>query len=219
MVKKLVVLFFLSAGGIIPPSPLFSSIVLIDPAGHAKDSGRLLVTGYERAETLKFAQALKKKLHEKYSGIRTVISRSPGEEISPLQISSFSNRLRTNFFLRIQMYRQESEKPKIFLYHHLFNDFVDCATNFCDPLRLVPLHEAHFKNIAMTKFYGTRMYDFLNGDNFKKYFDCESLIGLPLRSLVGMTAPAIALEVGICREDKWQSLVEPVVDSLSFLKG
>jgi hypothetical protein len=71
----------------------------------------------------------------------------------------------------------------------------------------------------MTKFYGTRMYDFLNKDSFKKYFDCHSLIGLPLRSLVGISAPAVLLEIGICREDKWQSLVEPIADSLCFLKG
>jgi len=191
--------------------------VLIDPAGHAKDLGRLLVEGYERAETLKFAQALRKRLLKNYK-VRPVVSRSPGEEIShQLQISSFSNRLCADFFLRIHMYREKSEKPKLFLYHLLFSPLVDLTKRDMGPVALLPLHQAHFGKIHLTRFCGGMMYDYLNQDSLKRYFDCFSLQGLPLKALLGITAPAILLEIGICLENKWESLVEPVAASLSFL--
>lgn len=197
-------------------------IVILDPAGHAKDSGRLLVEGYERGQTLKFAQALQEALVKKYA-VRPVISREPGEEMTHrLQIPSFCNRLcgtttSSSFFLRLHLYREKSEKPRLFLYHLLFNPLVDLAPREPNPLALVPLYQAHFARVHMTRFFGRKMYEYLNQDKLKKHFDCYPLMGLPLRSLVGITSPAILLEVGICRENKWQSLIGAVVDSLSFL--
>lgn len=191
-------------------------IIVIDPAGDAVDVGRSIVQGYERAQTLRFAHALKKSLLKKYE-VYPVISRTSGEKILPLQIPSFSNRLGATFFLRIHMYREESEKPKLFFYHLLFDPFVDTAQRYFDPLNLVPLHQAHFANVHVSRLYGTKMYEYLNKKNFKRYFDCYQLLGIPLKNLIGITAPAILLEIGICREGKWKNLVEPIVDSLSFL--
>lgn len=194
-------------------------IVLIDPAGHAKNLGRLLVEGYERAETLKLAHAIKERLLRKYR-VRPVISRRPGEEISHrLQIPSFSNRLGADFFLRIHMYREESEKPKLFLYHLLFHPMVDLAVLDRKPLSLIHVQQAHFGSIHITRFYGETMYDYLNQELFKKYFDCFPLQGLPIASMIGITAPAVLVEIGICRENKWKSLVGPIVDSLRFLSN
>ena len=193
-------------------------IVIIDPAGHAKDLGRLLVEGYERAETLKFARALKKELAKLYN-VKPIVSRSPGEEILPLQIPSFSNRIKSEFVLRIHMYREESEKPKLFLYNLLFHPMIDVAKRTSDQLSFTPLHRAHFASVEKTRFCGRKMFDYLNQDSLKKYFDCYNLQGIPLRSLVGVTSPAILLELGICRENKWKSLVRPIAQSLSFLLG
>jgi hypothetical protein len=192
------------------------TIVMIDPAGHAKEPGRLLVEGYERAETFKFADRLRRELAKKTHS-RIVLSRSPGEEIMPLQIPSFSNRLGTDFFLRVHMFRQENEKPQIFFYHLLFDPFIDLAKRNNDSLRLIPLRQAHFFSAHKARLCGRKMYEYLNQDSFKKYFDCFVLKGLPISPLVGITAPAILLEIGICREDKWESLVRPIAESMGFL--
>ena len=52
--------------------------IMIDPAGHAKNTGRKLSDGYERAETLKFAEALKVTLEELYKA-KALLTRAPGE--------------------------------------------------------------------------------------------------------------------------------------------
>lgn len=194
------------------------STVVIDPAGHSKDLGRLLVEGYERAETLKFANALKQKLESMYGDyINPVISRVPGEEVYPLQMASFSNRLQTDLFLRIHMFRQESEKPQIFLYHLLFSPVIDQTVAIVQSLSLISLYQAHVFGANTTKFYGKKIFDHLSQPSFGRYFDCHPLLGLPVKSLVGISAPAILLEFGICREDKWGCLVDPIAESLKFL--
>ena len=193
-------------------------IILLDPAGHAKDPGRLIVEGYERSETLKFAMSLQKQIESKYK-IRAVISRTPGEEILPLQIPSFSNRIKAKFFLRINMYRMDSEKPKIFLYHLTFDPFADFSRKDYGELQLTHLYQAHTKNIHTTKKFGSQVHEYLNQNQFKKYFDSHPLSGMPIKHLSGIIAPAILLEIGICRENKWESLVEHIADSLNFLNN
>lgn len=209
MAQKLLILCLLF-GTVLCRQP----VVVIDPAGHAGDVGRWLVEGCERAETLQCAQELKKRLEA--CNVKAVISRSPCEEVLPLQIPSFSNRLGADFFLRINMYREESEKPKLFLYHLLFDPFVDISRKACD-MELVPLYQAHCRHIAKTMVWGDHMYKHLNQDGLKKHVDCFPLRGIPLKHLVGIVAPSLLLEIGMCRENKWRGLIDHIADSLSFL--
>jgi len=218
--NKIVFLFLFFLPSLLAASSLLrfrrQPVVVIDPSGSASDLGRMLVENYERAETLKFAQELKNKLLEHYR-VRTVISRAPGEDILPLQIASFSNRLVADFFLRIHIYREESEKPRLFLYHLMTNRLVDLSVNVTGRLGLIPLHQAHIAKIHETRRCGKRMFEHLNQECFKKHFDCNRPLGLPLKKMFGVEAPAILLEVGVCRERKLLSLVDPIAKSLCFL--
>lgn len=192
-------------------------VVLLDAAGHAGDVGRWLVEESERSQTFKFAEELKREIFRRYR-VRVVLSRSPGEAVLPLQIPSFSNRLDSKFFLRINMYREESEKPKIFLYHLLFDPLVDLVDRSIESLSLTPINWAHLYNIKRSISYGGLMFSHMNSNRFKKYFDCYPLKGMPLKYLVGITSPAVLVELGVCRENKWKNLVVPIAESLSFLK-
>ena len=121
-------------------------LVMIDPAGHAKNVCRKLVEGYERAQTFKFAQSLSKGLQDKY-GFRVILTRYPGEEIVDLQNASFANRLNVDFYLNINVYRQDSVKPKIFMYHLVYNPMVDLARRSFEPYTFIPINQVHFTNI------------------------------------------------------------------------
>ena len=191
-------------------------ILLVDPAGNVSDVGRKLGERYERGATLKFAESLQKKAEEKYN-VRVILTRSPGEEILPFQNASFSNRLGADFFIRLQLYRESTIKPKIFLYHLVFDPMVDFAKRNIDSLTFVPVYQAHFANINKTKSFGKKIYDSLNLQLYRKYFDVDSLQGVPLKHLVGIQAPALTIECGISYDDQWKSLVDPIVESLRFL--
>lgn len=199
--------------------------IVLDPAGHAGDLGRPLVDGYERAQTYLFAEAIKKEIEARNrlflpaNRYKPFISRTPGEEILRLQIPSFSNRLGAQFFLRIHLYLEDQEKPKLFFYHLMFDPMVDLAKRNIDVLDLTPLYQSHFLNIHRTRACGKKICDYLNQRSFKKHFDCYSLRGMPLCSLIGVSAPlALLVEVGIRSEDQWKSLVDPIVESLFLVK-
>ena len=190
--------------------------IMLDPAGHAKNTGRKLTNGFERAETLKLAESLSAILEERYK-LKVVFTRSPGEEIVPLQNASFANRLDIDFFLSLHIYKEESAKPKIFAYHLVFNPIADFAKRIIDPLSFIPVYQAHFMSINRTVFAGTMIKSTLNRPDYQKQFDFYGLYGIPLKPLVGMSVPALLLEIGINEDDKWQTLVEPIIESLFFL--
>jgi len=192
------------------------TLVMIDPAGHAKNVGRRLVESYERGETFKFAEKLKDALSEKY-GVRSVLTRYLGEEIIELQNASFANRLQVDFYLSLHIYREETVKPKIFIYHLIYDPMVDWARRTIDNLLFMPIHQAHFKGIHKTKFFCSQIKSFLSLADCQKKFDFYGPYGIPFKPLVGVCAPAIGIEVGINEEDKWKNLIEPLVESLSFL--
>ena len=189
------------------------TIIMIDPAGSVSDIGRKLVEGYERGATLKFAERIQKKLEEKYN-VRVILTRSPGEEILPFQNASFANRLHADFFIRLHLYREDSIKPKIALYHLVFDSLVDFAKRNIDPLTFFSVYQSHFAHIHKTKALGDKVYEYLNLQLYKKYFDCVPLSGIPLRHLVGVQAPSIVIECGISHDEQWVQLVEPLCDSL-----
>ena len=193
-----------------------STLVMLDPAGHAKNVGRRLVEGYERAETFKFAEKLQEALKNKY-GARAVLTRYPGEEIVDLQNASFANRLAVDFYLNINMYRQEAVKPKIYMYHLVYNPMIDLVRRVVDPFSFLPIHQSHFANIGKTRNIGKWIKDVLVMPYYQKRFDFFGLFGIPFRPLCGVIAPAVGIEIGICEEDQWKNLVDPLVESLAFL--
>ena len=197
-------------------SNLLPLVVMINPAGHAKSVGRRLVESVERAITFKFAESLQQQLQEKY-GYRVILTRYPGEEIVDWESASFANRLNVDFYLSLHIYREELVKPKMFTYYLLYNSLVDLAHRMFDSYSFIPVHQAHYKNVNTTKFYGQSMKTALETDWNKKRFDFYGSYGIPFKPLCGVIAPAIAVEVGICQEDQWKSLVDPLVESLAFL--
>ncbi len=207
----IVILLFFST--MVDSKPIF---MMINPAGHAKNIGRRIVEGYERTVTFKMAEVLKQKLQDQY-GIRCVLTRYPGEEIVDLQNASFSNRLGIDFYLSLHIYRQDIIKPKIFVYNLIYNPMVDFVSRVFDPYKFVPVNQAHFLNINLTQSYGLKIKDTLTKRNHKKNFDCYGVFGIPIKPLVGIVSPALCIEIGICDQDQWKNLIDPIVDSLYFL--
>lgn len=163
-------------------------LVMIDPAGHAKNVGRRLVEGYERGETFKFAEKLQQELQEKYQ-VRVVLTRFAGEEIVDLQNASFANRLNVDFYISLHIYRQEQVKPKIFMYHLVYDPMVDLARRIFDPISFIPIHQAHFRSIHKTRFYVQQMKDILIMPYHQKRFDFYGFYGIPFKPLCGVFCP------------------------------
>ena len=80
--------------------------VMIDPAGDAKDPGRVIDDTYERSLTMQFAEELKSVLEKNNRGLRVIFTRFPGEALESLQNVSFSNRLSVDLYVRLSFFEQ-----------------------------------------------------------------------------------------------------------------
>ena len=119
-------------------------LIMLDPAGHAKDTGRQLNHGYERAETYKCAETIKRGL-ERLDDVRVILSRTPGEELVPLQNASFANRFNADLVIRLSFYKENTDKAKINLYYLQIDTLDDKGESTTSPF--TPINQAHLDNI------------------------------------------------------------------------
>ncbi|MFA5306242.1 MAG: N-acetylmuramoyl-L-alanine amidase [Candidatus Babeliales bacterium] len=205
------IFFLMIIAGIVPLMPF---TLMIDPAGHAQQTGRKLWTVFERAETFKCAEALKIAFENYSNTVRVILTRAPGEEIIPLQNASFANRLGVDFFLRIQCTKDDGEKPSLTIYYHEHDPLIDKAQRAAQPYAFTPIAHAHFHNIGRSISIAQSLNNALSASDYQKNFLCNGTYGLPLKPLVGITAPALIIEIGLCADDQWQLFVDPIVREL-----
>jgi len=187
--------------------------IMIDPAGDAKHTGRLIQDTLERGLTLQCAESLKSMLTKKHPEIRVILTRVPGETIQVLQNASFSNRLGADLYLSIWFYLEPENPAHVTLYHYVENGTTD-AWHKPISLFFYPVNQAHLSSLARTKEWGNIFLDVLHDKNFSKFFKPRGLFGIPFQPLVGIKAPAIAIEVGLKNKQDWQYILEPLVTAI-----
>ncbi len=192
------------------PESVFT--LMLDPAGDAKHTGRKLDDSFERGVTLQFAERLKKELESHYGkAIRVVLTRFPGETLQPLQNANFANRLEVNLYLNIHFFQDKRTKPQLFLYRFSHgNEFV---TKIFD-LHFYPYDTVHMIYKEVTERYATIIKKSLAQKPYNHQFELLGLFALPFKPLIGIKAPALALEASLQHKDDWLQFVEPISHSL-----
>lgn len=188
--------------------------IMLDPAGDAQHTGRQIDDSLERGITLQYAEALKKLMEELYPNIRVILTRFPGETIHPLQNANFANRLDIDCYVSISFYQDLQTKPHLYIYRFSHgDDFVTQlpALSFC------PFDQAHQINSARTKTWCTTITQILNRDEHKQLFECLGVMELPFKPLIGIKAPAFALEAGLKDKNDWNRYLKPVALALGAL--
>lgn len=209
------------------PLPVCSFTMLLAPAGHATDTGRELTfynpttkektSTYERALTYMWAQALEIELLRRYPQLHIKLSRSPGESLIPLQIVSFANRLPANLVLSFHVFKQEAEKPQLFMYQYSNNPFLEKYGKKPDILSFIPLQQAHLLHKKISTFFAKKIENSLKNAQNGCFFDCAKLEKLPFKPFYGMLYPSIAFELGMNQEDQWKYTISALADALEFL--
>ncbi len=183
--------------------------IMIDPAGDAKHTGRTIEDTFERAVTLSIAQALEKSLHSKLT-CTVIITRSPGEIVSPLQNANFSNRLPVDLFINLNCYQAAHEKISLYLYSSSYNESFTCPPK----QNLIPLDKAHLISADHTKIYTQQIAHALHSSSvhtIKTY----GPFSLPCTALMGITAPAISIEFCIAGKEDWKTCIEPLAGAIA----
>lgn len=188
--------------------------IMIDPAGDAKHTGRLIGNTFERGISLQCAEQLKTILTQKFkNNIRVVLTRVPGETIQPLQNAAFANRLGANLYLRIDFYYEPETPAHVTVYHYIEHPVTDVWHKPQD-LCFYQVNQAHLSHLKLTQSWGAILLDVLQDKNISKFFQPRGLFGVPFTPLVGIKAPALAVEVGLKNKEDWQLIINPLVTAI-----
>ncbi len=196
----------------LPSAHRFS--IMLDPSGDAQHTGRQIDDSLERGITLQFAEALKKLVEELYPQVRVILTRFPGETIHPLQNANFANRLAIDCYVSIHFYQDTHTKPQLSIYRFSYGD--DFVTKLPD-LSFCPFDQAHQINSATTKAWCNSIANVLTRDEHKQLFDFYGVVELPFKPLIGIKAPAFALEAGLQNKNDWNRYLMPLALSLGAI--
>jgi N-acetylmuramoyl-L-alanine amidase len=192
--------------------------IMIDPAGDAKHTGRLIVDTLERGISLQCAEQLKAKLLAHFKNIRVILTRVPGETIQPLQNASFANRLGVDLYISLYFYHEPQAPAHVTLYYYLENPIVD-FWHKPNPLSFYQVDQAHLLAIKTTQAWGNIILDVLSDKQCCKFFLPRGLFGIPCIPLIGIKAPAIAIEVGLKNKQDWQAIIDPLIIAIERIIG
>ena len=184
--------------------------IMIDPAGDAKHTGRLINDTFERGIALQCAEQLKAAIIQKFPNVRVILTRVPGETIQPLQNASCANRLGVDFYISLYFYHEPLNQGHVALYYYLENPATDL---WYQPksLTLYQVNQAHIIHLKTTEKWGQILLKSFENKNISKFFQPRGLFGIPFTPLIGIKAPAIAIEAGLKNKQDWQQLIEAII--------
>ena len=183
--------------------------IMIDPSGDTKHTGRVIQDTFERGITMQCAELLKKELNIHLPHVRVVLTRVPGETIQPLQNASFANRLPADFYLSISFYAQTDIPSHVAIYQYLATQ-TDYWHKYM-PLCFYHVSQAYLINIGLTTQLGKKLLKIFQNKTINPFFMPQGLFAIPYKPLIGIKAPAIAIEAGINQKDDYKNLIKPLV--------
>jgi N-acetylmuramoyl-L-alanine amidase len=187
---------------------------MLDPAGDAKQTGRKIGNAYERTLTLTIAQQLKELLEERFPQISVTLTRTPTEVIHPLQNANFSNRLPVDLFISLHCFKDSAPKPTIYLYRYT-NQYAFLPTP--DLTTCIPYHNAFLIQKVTTSAWLTILYQELQLPIYQSQFTTHGPYAFPCKPLIGIIAPAIAIEMGVTHPDSWKGYIPALADSIAAI--
>jgi len=186
-------------------------IVVLDPAGDAKRAGRRIGDSFERGLTLQCAEKIKELVEQGAPHIKVVITRMPGDNVYELQNASLSNRIHADLFINLNFYYCQATKPTLFLYQFSYgNDFVQNDSG----LILQSYEQAYRINKHVTNELVQLFTTALSAHTYQQLFTVAAPRSLPIKPLIGIVAPSIAVEAGLKNKELWQSYVEPLAHAI-----
>lgn len=192
-----------------PPmvKPEYIVTIMLDPAGDAQNTGRIIDDSFERTLTLQCAERLKMILEDEHSHIRVLVTREPGQSVQPLFNANYANRTGVDLYISISFYKDHGVKPSLYIYTFSNSPLIARINN---SLAFVPYDQAHTIHYNDTCRYSTLFKNALESDNYVNQFDLKGIYAIPFKSLIGIQQPAIGLEIGLKTAASWTQYIEPI---------
>ena len=170
--------------------------IMLAPAGTAHAPGRIVHGTFERGLTLQCIEAIKNELHH-IPSLHIRINRTSDATPNTFHHANAANRADIDFFVSVHIYEEKNtEHSRILLYRYAHEqDFVTTRTIF------ESLHTAHINSRKTTTTWGQNMVDALSSTTSHTPYDVSGVFTLPFKPLVGITIPALSIEIGLHHPD------------------
>ncbi len=194
--------------------PLYTNgyTIIVNPAGNAQQTGRDIHDTFERNYTLKIAEQLKKSLAVEMPYVSVILTRLPGEIAAPLQYANFANRIQADLYLSIHCFEEHTPKPRLYLYQFSYGEAFGLPKN---NLALYTYDQAHLLALNTTKVYADTLCTTLS--SYEKLLEIYGPHQIPFAPLIGITCPALGIEIGLKNNDSWIDFVEPLVAAVKHI--
>lgn len=197
--------------------------IMLDPAGDAQRTGRIIDDTFERGITLQCAEKIKLILETEFSSIfggnrvRIILTRVPGETLDSLQNASFANRLDVDLYIHIGFYQAAETELPINMYYVTYQPVSDFWFNPNSSLSLIHYNQAHLYSIKKSCSLSYQLAADIKAQAHTAGFAVKDPIGLPFRPLLGIIPPALAIEAGLKTKDDLQKIINPLVQALKVI--
>ena len=186
-------------------------ILVLDPAGDSKKTGRSIGDSFERGITLQCAEKIKEVIEQQVDNVTVYITRLPGDVACEFQNASFANRLSADLFMSINFCSTTESKPHLYLYQFSYgNDFTIIQQN----LSFIPYDQAHLKNKSESETVGSFLSNQLSQQEYRGLYTLFGPFKLPIKPLMGVTSPCIAIEAELKNKNDWIHLITPLTSTL-----
>ena len=196
--------------------PIYGTTIMLNPAGDARNAGRVIDNTFERGLTLQLCNELKQELSQQLPDIYIALTRFPGETVEPLQNAQFANRLNIDLFVAIQLYSIQEPKPLITIYQYIYH-----PTNLwhkpCNELEFIDIDNAHLNTAQQTHKLGKIFHTFLQKNEYHHQLAVNNFLSIPFKPLFGIQAPALGIEIGISYKEQWRLLIPIISEGIRQL--
>lgn len=188
--------------------------IMINPAGDAQHTGRTIEDMFERGITLQYAEQLKKVIELMFPQVSVILTRFPGDMVSPLQHANFANRLNVHLYVSIHFYHESGIKPNLYLYQFSYNDDFMIPSQ---PLAFYAYDQAHWSASKKTTAWSGQLKQILMQPLYAQKYTVHGVYKLPFAPLIGIKAPAIGIEASLKNKDDWGIYIDPMVEFIGSI--
>jgi len=187
---------------------------MINPAGSTVSTERLINNSFERGIALQASEYLQSHIERECPHTRVLLTRSPGQATGALHNAHCANSLGIDLFISLHFYHEQSIKPHIYLYQFSYNNQI--RSQPCD-FSFYKYHQSYFFNHASSAQAAHILTDLWSRAPYINQFTTHAVIGFPCTPLIGIIAPALALDIGIKEPADWQTYMPALINGIKEL--
>ncbi len=188
--------------------------IIIDPAGDARTPGRTIYDSFERSITLQVAEYIRSYHTNASAHNSTKLTRTVGDIRDQYQRATFANNSDAGLYLHISAYETEEDHPQCMIYTYRTHPTTDLWKRDSHSMVFAPYSEAHLNTCTQSSSIAQQIYT-----NLSNMRPCPVTMvvcaSFPYTPLLGITIPAVAVEIGIPKKYDLKTVAQAIARAIS----